>query len=134
MPRHPCQILVIDDNLDVADALGMMLSVEGHTVRIANSGADALALADRYFPDIAFLDIGMPEMDGYEVAGLLREKLSVKRPLIVALSGYGSQLDRERSRAAGFDAHVTKPLDIGKLRDLVDRACSAQMQQFPPSP
>ncbi len=121
-----CRILVIDDNCDVADALGMMLSIEGHTVQIANSGHEALALADRYVPDIAFLDIGMPEMDGYEVAGLLREKLSAKPPLLVALSGYGSALDRERSRAAGFDAHVTKPLDISKLRDLVDQACSTQ--------
>lgn len=125
MTHRPCQILVIDDNPDVAEALGMMLSVEGHAVRIANSGKDALSLTEGYAPDIAFLDIGMPGMDGYEVAGLLREKLAAHPPLLVALSGYGSALDRERSQAAGFDAHVTKPLDIDRLRDLVDQACPA---------
>ncbi|MBC5782612.1 response regulator [Ramlibacter sp. USB13] len=111
------RILVVDDNKDAAETLGMLLELEGHAVRLAHSGGEALELAGRERPDIIFLDIGLPDVDGYQVAMSLRARADLRDAYLVALTGWGAERDRERSRAAGFQLHLTKPVsaeDIAK--------------------
>jgi PAS domain S-box-containing protein len=108
----PRRILVVDDNRDAAEALGEALSSEGHEVQLAYDGASALALGQRYRPAVVFLDIGLPVMDGYEVARRLRGLDGGYRPLLVAISGYGQAGDRRRAMEAGFDQHLVKPVAI----------------------
>jgi CheY-like chemotaxis protein len=113
------RVLVIEDNVDAAEALGMFLEVIGHAVRIAHSGRDGVALAREWQPEIVLSDIGLPgEMDGYQVARALRA-VSGTPAYLVALSGYGQQQDKERAKAAGFDAHMTKPVDATALEKLL---------------
>lgn len=113
------RVLVIEDNVDAAEALGMFLEVIGHAVRIAHSGRDGVALAREWRPEIVLSDIGLPgEMDGYQVARALRAVTGTPAYL-VALSGYGQQQDKERAMAAGFDAHMTKPVDAAALERLL---------------
>jgi DNA-binding response OmpR family regulator len=99
----------------------MLLSGAGHDVRTATSGADALRTAADFEPEIAILDIGLPARDGYELASRLRAQMGSGAPRLVALSGYGQESDRVRSRAAGFHLHLVKPLDASTLLDLIDR-------------
>ncbi|MCE4554531.1 hybrid sensor histidine kinase/response regulator [Roseateles cellulosilyticus] len=103
------RILVVDDNEDAADALGMLLALGGHEVRIEHTGAAGLSAADDLLPEAVFCDIGMPGMDGHEFATRLRQDPRFAGTLLVAVTGWGSQEDRRRSRAAGFDVHLTKP-------------------------
>lgn len=113
------RVLVIEDNVDAAEALGMFLEVIGHAVRIAHSGRDGITLAHEWRPEIVLSDIGLPgEMDGYQVARALRAVAGTSAYL-VALSGYGQQQDKERAMAAGFDAHMTKPVDACALERLL---------------
>jgi len=102
------RILVVDDNPDVADLLGELLEMMGHTVRIAHDGPEALEAAPPFAPTLVLVDIGLPMMDGYEVARRLRER-GVTAPL-VAITGYGQARDRERAREAGFAEHLVKPV------------------------
>jgi signal transduction histidine kinase/ActR/RegA family two-component response regulator len=114
------RVLVVDDHVDSADALASLLTLNGHDVRSAYDGRSALAIAKEFRPDAVFLDIGMPEMDGYQAAGLLRESLGADA-LIVALTGYAEDADETRAAAARIDRHVLKPLDprdIGKILGL----------------
>jgi CheY-like chemotaxis protein/anti-sigma regulatory factor (Ser/Thr protein kinase) len=111
-----CRILVAEDNADAADMMRLMLEVKGHDVRVAADGVQAVALAQTFRPQIAFLDIGMPRMDGYAAARRIRE-LMRDRVLLVALTGWGQDEDKRRSREAGFDHHLTKPPEP----DLLDR-------------
>jgi CheY-like chemotaxis protein len=97
----------------------MILEVLGSEVRIAHDGADALQIADGYDPSVVLLDIGMPGMDGYEVARRLRSGSGGRRAKLVALTGWGQEDDRRRAREAGFDHHVTKPAEIGALKALL---------------
>jgi CheY-like chemotaxis protein len=115
------RVLVVDDNVDAAAMLDMLLRSLGHETRIAHEGATALRIAEEFHPDIVLLDIGMPGIDGYEVARRLRTLKS--RPMrIVAVTGWGQEADRERSREAGFDLHLVKPVDAHELaRALNDR-------------
>jgi signal transduction histidine kinase/ActR/RegA family two-component response regulator len=115
------RILLVDDNQDALEMLEMLLSGAGHDVRTATSGADALRTAADFEPEIAILDIGLPAMDGYELASRLRAQMGSGAPRLVALSGYGQESDRVRSRAAGFHLHLVKPLDASTLLDLIDR-------------
>jgi CheY-like chemotaxis protein len=110
-PAAPRRILVADDNRDSADSLKMLLALDGHDVRAAYSGPEALELAKTFEPEVALLDIGMPGMDGYELAGRLRDLPFRRRPLLVAVTGWGQMTDQERTLAAGFDRHLTKPID-----------------------
>ena len=115
-----CRILVAEDNADAAEMLRLMLEVKGHDVRVAADGVQAIALAQTFDPQIVFLDIGMPRMDGYEAARRIRGLLG-DRVLLVALTGWGQDEDKRRAREAGFDHHLTKPPEP----DLLDRLIEA---------
>jgi CheY-like chemotaxis protein len=103
------QVLVADDNVDAAATLAALLEIAGHTVRVVHDGAAAVEEAARFQPDLVFLDIGMPLMDGYEAARRLRQLPALNGVMLVALTGWGTEEDRARSRAAGFDRHLLKP-------------------------
>jgi signal transduction histidine kinase/ActR/RegA family two-component response regulator len=125
-PVERLRVLVVDDNQDAADSLGEILgSLLGHHAEVAYSGAMALQLAADLDPDLLLLDIGMPEMDGYELARRLRRVLR-RDAYFVALTGYGSEEDKRRSRDAGFDEHVVKPLMVDALKEVVERARKAR--------
>ncbi len=115
----PRRILVVDDNRDAADTLGALLETLGATTAVVNSGNEALAALPRFQPDVVLLDIGMPEMDGYEVARQIRSRGGSSQVLLIALTGWGQDQDYDRSRAAGFDHHLVKPPDIERLRELL---------------
>ena len=109
----------MDDNQDAAETLAAMMSLEGHTVATAFDGPTALAEAERFQPQLVLLDIGMPGMNGYEVARELRAREATKSTVIVALTGYGQPEDRARAAEAGFTDHLTKPIIAEKLLALV---------------
>ncbi len=119
--RTPRRILVVDDNEDGATLLAMMLSLSGHETRMAFTGQEALAIGILFYPEIIFLDIGLPGMSGYEVAQKLRATPLLKNALLVALTGWGSEDDRRRSKEAGFDLHLTKPVDSTAVDALLAR-------------
>jgi PAS domain S-box-containing protein len=113
------RVLVADDNKDAADTLGLLLELYGHEVRIAHSGNAALAVAHAFRPNVALLDIAMPDLSGYEVARNLRVDACCPDILLIALTGYGQDGDKERAHEAGFDHHLTKPVDPSKLEALI---------------
>jgi two-component system, chemotaxis family, CheB/CheR fusion protein len=113
------RILVVDDNSDVADSLAMLLRLEGHEVEIAYSAPETFAAVQRMRPEAVFLDIGLPQMDGYEIARRLRADPTAGRMHLIALTGYGQAHDRERSREAGFGAHLVKPADSGAVNKIL---------------
>jgi CheY-like chemotaxis protein len=116
------RVLVADDNRDAADSLARILALLGHEVRVAYDGAAAIALAREFHPRAAILDIGMPGMNGYEAAGRLRGALG-RAVTLIAATGWGQESDRRRAVQAGFDHHLTKPVDPDALDDIL-RACS----------
>jgi signal transduction histidine kinase/DNA-binding response OmpR family regulator len=122
VPRR--RILVVDDQADVADTTAAMLGLSGHEVRTARDGREALEQAVAFEPEVVLLDIGLPQMDGYEVARRLRQLEPTRRALLVALTGYGQPTDRQRSREAGFDEHLLKPVDPAALEALVARGAT----------
>jgi CheY-like chemotaxis protein len=107
------RVMVVDDNEDAATLLADMLRGVGHDVVVAHDGSEALAKAQPFAPDVAVLDLGLPGMDGYELACALRERFPSVR--VMALTGYGRERDHEQTKAAGFEAHFTKPVTFGKL-------------------
>jgi CheY-like chemotaxis protein len=107
--RSSFKVLVADDNRDAAESLAILLSLSGYSVLVAHSGAAALELASREQPDALILDIGMPELNGYEVARGVREQPWGKQALLLAISGWDKREDRAASSAAGFDVHLAKP-------------------------
>jgi PAS domain S-box-containing protein len=113
------RVLVADDNRDAADTLGLLLELYGHEVRIAHSGNAALEVAHSFRPDVALLDIAMPDLSGYEVARTLRGNGHCPDIMLIALTGYGQDGDKERAQEAGFDHHLTKPVDPSKLEALI---------------
>jgi CheY-like chemotaxis protein len=113
------RVLVVDDNVDAAEALAELLRDYGHDVATAHDGAAALDQARLHRPDIVLLDISLPEMDGYEVAKRIRNEVGLGDALLVALSGYGEDRHRRLAREAGFDHHVTKPVDESTLEELL---------------
>jgi signal transduction histidine kinase len=116
---RPRRILIVDDNPDAGDSLATLLEMSGHEVQTARSGAQGLEAAARLRPDVAVLDLGLPGMNGYELAGHLRAGPIGKSLLLVALTGYGQEEDRRRTREAGFDHHLTKPADLAALADIL---------------
>jgi PAS domain S-box-containing protein len=118
-PVQPSRILVVDDNIEAADVLVMMLQMFGHEAQAAYSGQTALEMAVQYQPNVVLLDIGLPKMDGYEVARHLRQHPQTKEVWVIALTGYGQDSDRQRTQETGFDYHLVKPVDPRKLRDLL---------------
>ena len=114
------RILVVDDNADAADSLGMLFEVRGDEVRIAYDGLEALEAEDTFKPAIVLLDIGMPKLSGYDVARRIRDARGAS-VLIVAITGWGQEDDRQRARDAGINHHFTKPVDFESLLDMIDR-------------
>jgi PAS domain S-box-containing protein len=123
-PATSRRILIVDDNEDAAESISMMLSLDGHEVRTAYDGPGALEAAGAFRPDVILLDIGLPGMDGYEIARRLKKNGRLDRALLVAVTGYGQEEDRRRAEAAGFDLHLTKPVQPERLRELVNRSRS----------
>jgi CheY-like chemotaxis protein len=117
------RILVVDDNRDALAMLAELLRSAGHQVCEANDGPSALEIAREFHPDVAVLDIGLPAMDGYELAARLRLQMGGSAPVLVALSGYGQESDRARSEAAGFALHLVKPLETAELLAALDARC-----------
>jgi signal transduction histidine kinase len=115
------RILVVDDNQDSADSLAMLLEIEGHEVTTAYTAQAALERAQSRKPQVILLDIGLPELDGYEVARRLRKLKEVEGVCLIALTGYGQVEDRQRAQSAGFNDHLIKPADLAKLRSAIDR-------------
>ena len=114
------RVLVVDDNVDAAETIAMILRLSGHQVRCAHDGRTALTSASEYQPEIILLDIGLPEVDGYEVARRIRAMDHLRNVRIVAISGYGQDEDRRRSHDAGIDQHLTKPVDLDALRSFLE--------------
>ena len=120
--EHPTvrrRILVVDDNIDSAESMAMMLGLSGHDVATAHDGLEAIKLAREFRPHVALLDLGMPKLDGYEAARSIREQPWGRKMMLVALTGWGQEEDKQRSREAGFDAHLVKPIDFEVLEELV---------------
>jgi CheY-like chemotaxis protein len=113
-PAHaapaPLRLLVVDDNDDAAQSLALLLQMDGHEAATAHDGCAALRIAAEQRPDFVFLDVGLPDMSGLEVAVRLRRLMQDDQPVLVALTGWGSDEDRQRCAEAGFDAHLTKPI------------------------
>jgi PAS domain S-box-containing protein len=120
-PRARRRVLVADDNVDGAESLAELLRVWGHDVLVAHDGTQALALADANQPDVLLLDIGMPGLNGYELAAEVRRRPWGNRAVLVAVTGWGHEEDRRRSLAAGFEVHFTKPVDPSELRSVLGR-------------
>jgi len=133
-PSHVCsepvpsparrRVLIVDDNKDSADSLAMLMQMLGHHVRTAHDGETALETAQQLSPDIVVLDIGLPRLNGLEVARRLRQDLGLRDTLLIAMTGYGQEEDRRRSQGAGFNAHLVKPVDFGELQALLERFAS----------
>jgi CheY-like chemotaxis protein len=109
------RVLVVDDNVDAAQMLHELLARLGHEAAVAHDGAAALAVAGAFQPDVAMLDIGLPVMDGYELARRLRAQRGASALRLIAVTGYGQDADRMRAQAAGFDHHLIKPIAVDAL-------------------
>jgi signal transduction histidine kinase/CheY-like chemotaxis protein len=120
-PQEPSgvRVLIVDDNEDAALLLSEALTQAGHRTEIAHDGPAALQVAPRFRPDVALLDIGLPVMDGFELARQIRAQPELASTRLIAVTGYGQEHDRRRTQAAGFDAHLVKPVDVDQLSDLV---------------
>jgi CheY-like chemotaxis protein len=130
----PLRILVVDDNRDAAASLGMVLGKLGAQVQVAHDGRSALDAFGSFEPEVVLLDIGMPEMDGYEVARALRERDPDGRATLVALTGWGQEEARRRAREAGFEHHLVKPAEFDRLqRLLAEIGGGADAQARPPN-
>jgi DNA-binding response OmpR family regulator len=126
-PSAP-RVLVIDDDRDVADSLAMLLDVLGCDVRTAYCGAVGVSLVSEFRPRIVFLDLGMPEMNGYETARRIRSAPAGQQAQLIALSGWAQDVDKMRTREAGFDRHLVKPADIDVLEQIL-AACGDESPQ-----
>ena len=120
LSTQTARVLVVDDNVDVADMIVMLLQLFGHEAKAAYFGQSALEMANEYKPDVVLLDIGLPDMNGYEVARRLRKHPQTERVGLIAMTGYGQDTDRQLSREAGIDLHLVKPVDPQKLRGLLE--------------
>jgi CheY-like chemotaxis protein len=118
----PMSILIAEDNHDTADALALYLQLSGNTVRVAYSAAEALTIAKEWRPDVVLSDIGLPDMDGYALIRALRGLEGLANTTFVAITGYASDSDKIAAMEAGFDAHMTKPVDATSLEALLQRA------------
>jgi PAS domain S-box-containing protein len=117
--RDAVRVLIVDDNVDAAASLSLLLQLGGHTTRVAHSGPEALRVAAEFKPDIVLLDLGLPGMNGYEVARAIRARPELGRPFLAAVTGWGAPEDRLKSKESGFDEHLTKPVDISMIELLL---------------
>jgi CheY-like chemotaxis protein len=118
---HALRVLIVEDDEDTATSLGMLLEMHGYEVELTFDGPSAVRAVQVTQPDVVLLDIGLPKMNGWQVAKQIREQTPSKRPLLIAISGYGMQADRLRSREVGIDLHLIKPVDPVKLELLLKR-------------
>jgi CheY-like chemotaxis protein len=125
-PSSSRRVLVVDDNHDVADSLVMLLECLGANVRVAYDGLSALESLSEFEPEIALVDIGMPGMDGYETARRIRERPQGRELILIALTGWGQEEDRRRTKEVGFDRHLVKPVNDDVLQDLLASPGGAQ--------
>ena len=112
-------LLVVDDNRDSADSLALLLNLQGHETEAVYDGLSAVHTAERFAPDVVLLDRGLPILDGIEACRRIREKPWGRNMVIVALTGWGQNEDREKSRQAGFDHHLVKPVQVGRILELM---------------
>jgi DNA-binding response OmpR family regulator len=117
--HDPPRVLIVDDNRDAADSLAMLLALDGHDVQVAYAGKDALEAVRDFRPSVVVLDLGLPDLNGFEVARRLRREVDRDRLRLIALTGWGQADDRRRTLEAGFDHHLTKPVDPDQLHRLL---------------
>ncbi|SRR5690606_26032024 len=113
------RVLIVDDNVDSASSIALVLEHSGHEVHVAHDGPSAVTIARRLRPEFVFLDLGLPGLDGFEVARTLRREPGLEAMRIIAVTGYGQESDRARSREAGIDQHLVKPADPAFLESLL---------------
>jgi signal transduction histidine kinase len=116
----PRRILLVDDNKDAADSMALLLQMHGHKVRTAHDGIDGLKAAEEFRPEVALLDLGLPNLNGYELAQRIREQLWGKDITLIAITGWGQEEDRRRSKLAGFDHHLVKPVRSASIEELLN--------------
>ena len=116
------RILIVDDNVDAADTLALLLELEGHQTQAVYLSTEAVERATRFKPDVVLLDIGLPVMNGYELAQKFRSIPDLAGVRLIALTGYGKSEDQQRTKAAGFDDHLVKPVDAATLKSALARA------------
>jgi CheY-like chemotaxis protein len=129
---QPRRVLVVDDNIDAAESLSLLLQADGHHTELAHDGLTAVAATKRFAPHIVLLDIGLPGLNGYEAAMRMRlhNPEGSSRPTLVALTGWGQQQDRERAAEAGFDLHMTKPVDPAVIMALARDPLTPALLQY----
>jgi two-component system OmpR family response regulator len=115
------RILIVEDHADTADSMAMLLRLFGHDVVVAGDGPTALQLVDGDVPDVVLLDLALPKMNGWQIARQIRSRITGKRPLLIAITGYGDQAARSRSSQAGIDLHLIKPVDPEMLEQVLQR-------------
>ncbi|MDE2451853.1 MAG: PAS domain S-box protein [Gammaproteobacteria bacterium] len=135
-PRHSaasvsCRVLIADDNHDAAVSLSMLLQAMGHDTRVVHDGIEALEEAEHLRPNVVLLDIGMPRLDGYETARRIASRPWAVATLIVAVTGWGQETDRQRAKEAGFHRHLVKPVDLDALRDVLSDGCEPRNEPPP---
>jgi two-component system CheB/CheR fusion protein len=119
LPESPLRVLVVDDNTDTAESLAFLLQMSGHDTRVAHTGTDAIAEAKNFHPTAVLLDVGLPDMSGYEVAQRLRAHLEFRHTILIAATGYNRDSDRARAFEVGFDHYLVKPFDPNCLDKLI---------------
>ncbi|WP_035606144.1 response regulator [Haloferula sp. BvORR071] len=121
IPTGALKLLIVDDNRDSAESMALLQELNGHETRVAHNGETAVTIALDFLPDVVLLDIGLPGMDGFEVARQMRQSPALRRSYLIAVTGYGSEGDRKRAFAAGFDEHLVKPANLTVLAKLLDQ-------------
>ena len=121
MQTTPLQVLVVEDDVDAAESLAALLDMDGHATQIAHDGLEALDAARRFLPDVVLIDLGLPGLDGCNVATQIRREPTFDRTLLVALTGWGREADKQAALAAGFDLHLLKPVGWDALREVLTR-------------
>tara|TARA_R110001606_G_scaffold263789_1_gene412420 strand:- start:106 stop:1005 length:900 start_codon:yes stop_codon:yes gene_type:complete len=122
------RILVIEDNVDAAESLAMLLEMKGHTTRKAYNGKSGIKIAEEFNPEVILLDIGLPDIDGYQVAEQIRQQAWGKKIFLIAVTGWGQDKDKEFAKYSGFNQHMTKPIDFQKLNSLLQQIPTDQIQ------
>jgi CheY-like chemotaxis protein len=130
---EPRRVLVADDFPESAQLLARLLEQDGNDVRVALDGLEAIEIAEKFQPDVALLDIAMPKVNGYEAAIKIRQQSWGKNIILIALTGWGQQQDRRRTKEAGFDVHLTKPVDYQAIAKLLDDLAANVLHANPPA-
>ncbi len=125
---QPRRVLLVDDSVDAAEAMSMLLETLGHEIRVMHDGPSALAMVDDFAPDVVILDIGLPGMDGFEVARQMRTRAVTKAALLIALTGYGAESDKQKARDAGFDHHLVKPVSFTAIETVIAASFAGDAQ------